>query len=630
MKYKLGQFRRRSIVFFFDFLMVICAWLGAYWLRFNLSTIPAFYLSSALTLLFPVIVIQVAVYLYFGLYRGDWRYASVPDLMRIIKACAVGACLNFFALSLLVGLSGVPRSVIPLYGILLVFCLGGGRFTYRKIKERGNLFSDSTRVLIVGAGQAGESLVRDMLRDPDCHYFPVGFVNDRQHRIGEEIHRVRILGKIRDISHIVKKYNVELIIIALPLASASKMRRIVKHCSETKIPFRTLPSVKDIADGHISINKLRDVSIEDLLGRREVSLDFEQISQSLTNQKVLITGGGGSIGAELCRQVARVAPKKLIIVENNELNLYTIERELNRAFPQLDFHLCLADITDKIAVKQMMQQHEPDIIYHAAAYKHVPLLESQVRSAVINNVMGTQTVAEEAARVGVKEFILISTDKVVNPENIMGATKRVAEIFCQNLNKMSNTKFITVRFGNVLDSTGSVIPLFRQQISEGGPVTVTHSEVTRFFMTIPEAAQLILQATVMGQGGEIFVLDMGEPIKIRDLAEQMIELSGHVVDEDIDITFIGLRPGEKLHEELFHSNEMLMSTSHSKILRARHREVDWDQFIGGITGLNVMCQSTDPSQLLDSLLTLIPEYKFSAEKQGENVIHFSQNLEENA
>lgn len=629
MKYKLGQLRRRSIVFLFDVFMISWAWLGAYWLRFNLSTIPTFYLHNALKCLLPVMLVQVCVYLYFGLYRGDWRYASMPDLMRIIKAGFVGTVLNFFALFLTVGLTGVPRSILPLYGLLLIALLGGGRFTYRKIKEQGNLFSDSTRVLVVGAGRAGESIVRDMLRDSDCLYYPVGFVDDKRQRIGEEIHRVRILGKTREIPQLVKKHNVGLIIIALTSANSAKMRRIVKQCSETKVPFRTLPSVKDIADGNISINKVRAVSIDDLLGRSEVALDVEEVNQGLADKKVLITGGGGSIGSEICRQIASLNPAQLIIVESNELNLYNIERELAHSYSHLQFSVCLADVTDEIAVAQFMQQYKPDIIYHAAAYKHVPMLEDQIRAAIRNNIVGTKILAQAAVDAEVSQFVLISTDKVVNPENIMGATKRVAEIYCQNLNKLSNTRFITVRFGNVLDSTGSVIPLFREQINRGGPVTVTHPEVTRYFMTIPEASRLILQATLMGEGGEIFVLDMGEPIKIRDLAEQMIELSGHVVDEDIEINYIGLRPGEKLHEELFHPSEMLMSTAHSKILQARYREVDWKTFIEQFSILVSAVGQLESSNLIEKLLALIPEHRFSRNRTVPNVIEFSKPLEEN-
>jgi len=382
----------------------------------------------------------------------------------------------------------------------------------------------------------------------------------------------------------------------------------VDLCETANIPFRTLPGINDLTAGRISVKALREVSIDDLLGRDQVNLNWKKISEGISNKTILISGGGGSIGAEISRQVAQLGPEKLVIVDNNELNLYEIEMQLKQGYKNLKFTCALVDITDVDGITHVMSQHKPDVVFHAAAYKHVPMLESQVRVAIKNNLHGTQIMAEAADKFKVKQFILISTDKVVNPTNVMGASKRIAEIFCQNFNRFSTTNFITVRFGNVLGSTGSVVPLFQKQLEQGGPLTVTHSEVTRYFMTLSEASQLILQACVMGEGGEIFVLDMGEPIKIRYLAEQMIRLSGNTAGEDIDIVYTGLRPGEKLKEELFYENERLSSTSHQKILRAYFREIDWQQLLIKLQEINQACKNCNDTRLSALLRQMVPEY----------------------
>ena len=391
--------------------------------------------------------------------------------------------------------------------------LGGSRLFYRLSKNKLKNISNFERVLIIGAGQAGEGLVRDFLRDINSKYKPVAFLDDDKNKIGQEIHGIRVVAAVNQLEEVVRDYSIELIIIALPSASSITMQRMVKLCEETKIRFRTLPSLKDLASGRISINSLREVSIEDLLGREPVFLNRDEIQNEIKDKIVLVSGGGGSIGSELCRQIAIFSPEKLIVLEQSEFNLYTVELEFKEKFPHLSFVGYLVDVGDTVAVNVSMELHKPQLVFHAAAYKHVPILETQLRAAVKNNILGTCSVAKAAVRNNVEKFVLISTDKAVNPTNIMGATKRAAEIFCQNINKHSSTRFVTVRFGNVLDSAGSVVPLFRKQIAQGGPVTVTHPEITRYFMTIPEASQLILQAMLLGQGGEIFVLDMGEPIK---------------------------------------------------------------------------------------------------------------------
>jgi FlaA1/EpsC-like NDP-sugar epimerase len=599
---------KRIFVFTHDVLAILIAWFGAYWLRFNLSDIPVPIFKQAISVLPILLLAQMGTYLLFDLYRGVWRFASIPDLIRIIKAVITGVAISALAIAFTTQLKLVPRSIFPVYAILLIAFLAGGRLFYRWLQHRNRNFTKAKRVLVIGSGQSGEGLIRDLLRDATQQFLPVAIVDDATRKRGQELHGIRIVGKIDDIISAVQVHDIDLIFIALTSASASLMRRVVSLCEKTGLPFRTLPSLKDVATGNVSINALRKVSIEDLLGREAISLDWQAINQGLTGKTVLVSGGGGSIGSELCRQIAKLSPSTLIILEKSEFNLYSLEMELCQYFPNLAVHAELIDVTDKVAVHEVLKCHQPEVIFHAAAYKHVPLLESQLRVAMRNNIVGTWILAEEAVAQNVKQFTLISTDKAVNPTNIMGATKRAAEVLCQNFNAHANTRFVTVRFGNVLDSAGSVVPLFRKQIAEGGPVTVTHPEITRFFMTIPEAAQLILQATVLGQGGEIFVLDMGEPIKITYLAEQMIQLAGLKVGEDIEIQFVGLRPGEKLYEELFHENEQLVGTTHDKILQAHYRALDWENLKQTIKEVARACEVYDERALRQCLHVLVPEY----------------------
>jgi FlaA1/EpsC-like NDP-sugar epimerase len=451
-------------------------------------------------------------------------------------------------------------------------------------------------------------LVRDLLRSHDEIYEPVGFVDDSLLKQGREIHGVRVLGSCDEIIDFAERLDVDLIVLAVPSAKSRQMRRLVGLCEKTGVPFRTLPPMDRLMSGELTLKQLREVSIDDLLGREPVALDWQTIELELRDKKVLVTGAGGSIGSELCRQIAKLQPSQLILLDSSEFNLYSIEMELTKRFPKLNISRTLNDVSDRPAIEGVFRDNLPQVIFHAAAYKHVPMLEDQVRQAVKNNVLGTRTMAELADRFACEAFVMISTDKAVNPANVMGTSKRAAEIFCQNLNKRSQTRFVTVRFGNVLGSAGSVVPLFKKQIESGGPVTVTHREITRYFMTIPEACQLILQASVMGRGGEIFVLDMGEPIKIAYLAEQMIRLSGKVPGEDIDIVYTGLRPGEKLYEELFHEKEALQSTVHEKILLARHREVDWQQLTEMLDGMFIASEQCDDTRLRDLLSEMVPEW----------------------
>ena len=616
-----NRLARRSVIAAHDLLVIVVAWLGAYWLRFNLESIPPRYLSEALAILPFLVVIQGAAFWFFGLYRGVWRFASLPDLIRIAKAVLVGTFATALLVFFISRLHDVPRSVFPLHALLLAFLVGAPRLLYRWYKDHRLLLGSGERVLIVGAGSGGEMLVRDLLRTQSGRYTPVGFVDDDRRKQGTEIHGFRVFGHTRSIPDIVRDHAIDLIVIAIPSATSKAMRRIVHACEKAGVPFRTLPGTQDIASGRANVQTLREVSIDDLLGREPVSLDWKAIRAGLEGRTVMVTGGGGSIGAELCRQIARLNPSKLVIFESSEFNLYKIDQELRGAYPELDLVICLEDVTDELAVRQTFERDRPEVVFHAAAYKHVPMLEGMVRSATRNNVLGTKIVADTADRFGVSTFVLISTDKAVNPTNVMGTTKRVAEIYCQNLGRRSQTKFITVRFGNVLDSAGSVVPLFREQIARGGPVTVTHPEVTRFFMTIPEACQLIMQAGVMGRGGEIFVLDMGEPIKISYLAEQMIMLAGKVPGEEIEIVFTGLRAGEKLYEELFHEKEALAGTEHEKIMLSGMREFPWPNLVKAISSLSAGVEVGDHELVLDTLRSLVPEFKSQRDiAETDNVI----------
>ncbi len=563
------RLRSRTAAFAHDLLVVPVAWYAAYWLRFNLGAIPPEFLDAALDALPWVVLIQGSVYWFFGLYRGVWRFASLPDLVRITSAALAGTALVVLALFIVNRSLLIPRSVPVLFFGLQVILLAGPRLLYRWHKDHRLNLRAGQRVLIVGAGRAGEMLARDMLRDPQRAYYPAGFVDDKPRRQGGEVHGVPVLGSTDQLPKLVAERGIDLVLLAVPSAGAREMQRLVGLCERAGRPFRTVPELGNLMAGQVTVSQLRPVSIEDLLGRDPITLDWDGIRGGLAGRDVLVTGAGGSIGSELVRQIAAAGPRRLILADNGEFNLYQIELDLMERDSGLRFSRHLLDVTDSPAVAALFRDERPGIVFHAAAYKHVPMLEDQVRAAVRNNVLGTQIVAEAAAAWSCERFVLISTDKAVHPANVMGATKRVAEALCQSLDRVSATRYIVVRFGNVLGSAGSVVPLFRRQIERGGPVTVTHPDIERFFMTIPEACQLIMQAAVIGEGGEIFVLDMGEPVKISYLAEQMIRLSGREPGQDIPIEYIGLRPGEKLYEELFYDSEDLIATDHPKIRVAR-------------------------------------------------------------
>ncbi len=616
MRFIFNKFNNSVLAIPHDVLMITVAWMLAFFFRFNLHSIPAPTQERAIEALLIIIPVQIVISIWFGVYKCVWRFTSVSDLEKLVKAVAIGAVLSLGVLFLTTRLDQIPRSVPFIYSILLLALFSGPRILYRWRKDRSLPSADGQRVLIVGAGGAGEMLVREMLRSSMSQYQPVAFVDDNKRYQGREVHGIPIVSVCDDIPTVTEQLDIELILLSIPSSSTQEMRRLVLICESSGVPFRTVPNMDELLSGRVSIDELRDVSIEDILGREPVTLDWNAISSGLNGKSILVTGGGGSIGSELCRQIARLGPSELVLFEHSEFNLYAIEMELRRDYPSVSLKVHLGDVSDFASVERVFQMYRPDVVYHAAAYKHVPMLENQVREAVNNNVIGTRIVALNADRFGCSQFVLISTDKAVNPSSVMGASKRIAEIFCQNLNMRSKTKYITVRFGNVLGSAGSVVPLFQRQIANGGPVTVTHREMERYFMTIPEACQLIMQASVIGGGGEIFVLNMGEPVKISFLAEQMIRLSGKEPGSDIEISYTGLRPGEKLYEELFHDSEKLESTNHEKIMLARHRIVEWKELEALIGKMESACGRYDENELLLSIMDLVPENRIASLANG--------------
>ncbi|HEY0178563.1 MAG TPA: nucleoside-diphosphate sugar epimerase/dehydratase, partial [Dokdonella sp.] len=486
-----------------DMLMVWVAWTAVSMLRWSLVANPP---PVALfdTEVWLVLAAQGLIFWWTGLYRGLWRFASVPDIWNIFRACVFGALAAAVTLFLYNRLVSVPRTVLAIYPLVLAVLLGVPRLLYRYWKDSRIDFvtrAPSQRILVLGAGKAGDALVRDLRREN--RYAPIGFLDDDVQLRGSRLHGIPVLGTLDQLPELARETAAEMLVIAMPAADKAQMRRAVDLCEASGLPFRTVPRLEDVVAGRSSFNELKEVAIEDLLGREQVQLDWTAIRTRLAGKRVLVTGGGGSIGSELCRQIARLGAESLTVLELSEYNLYAVEQELRRDYPDLLFDARLGDCGDAAACERVFASARPEVVFHAAAYKHVPLLQGQLREAFRNNVLGTKTVAEAADRHGTDSFVLISTDKAVNPTSVMGACKRVAELFCQNYAQRSSTHFITVRFGNVLDSAGSVVPRFREQIRAGGPVTVTHPEITRYFMTIPEACQLILQASVLGQGGEI-------------------------------------------------------------------------------------------------------------------------------
>jgi len=600
----------RAAVVVHDFCMVLIAWLAAGWLIEGTSTLPFSSDFSAISGLFIILTLQGSVLWATGLYKGLWRFASFQDLWNIARASTFGVIAIVAVLALVQG-SVIAESMpaILIYPVLLFVLLGLPRMCYRFWKDSRNSLTTSRQgfkqVLILGAGRSGAMLERELRRRGG--FDVVGFLDDDKRLRGAQVRGVPVLGPIEDLSRAGVTHKAELAIIAMPSASNQQMQRIVEICERSELEFRTLPTLQDLGSQATKIGDLKRVVIDDLLGRDPVSLEWESIREGLVGKRVMITGGGGSIGSELCRQIARLNPVEIIVIDHSEYSLYKIDHELRSEFHDLVFYSILGDICDPATVEKVIGDYKPDVVFHAAAYKHLPILQTQIREAFRNNVFGTIRVAEAAERHGVGTFVLISTDKAVNPANIMGATKRVAEMYCQNMNSHSQTRFITVRFGNVLNSNGSVVPLFQEQIAKGGPVTVTHPEISRYFMTISEASQLIMQAAVLGSGGEIFVLDMGEPVNITYLAEHLIRLAGKEPGREIEIIYTGLRPGEKLFEQLFHELEPYEQTTHEKILLAHPRIADWDELRAELRSSELAVRRYDTDSLKKALLRLVPE-----------------------
>jgi len=560
---------RALLAFIHDLTATAVMWLAAYWIRFNFDISPEF-LAASFKALAWVMPLYAAIYLKFGLYRGIWRYASMGDLRRLLIAVGLGAVATA-GVVYMIQAPGIPRSVLLLHPILLLLAMGGNRFLYRAWKD-GHLFSsnlhDGQPVLVLGAGDAAAMLLKELTRSSAWRV--VGLLDDHAVKHGRRLADVPILGPLASVAEHAGRLGVTHAIIAMPSAAAAQRRRAAELAGAAGLAVLTVPAMADVLSGRVSVSQVRKVELEDLLGRDPIQLDDEGLHRLLTGKRVLVTGAGGSIGAELCRQIARYAPGWLVFFEQSELALYRIEQEFTAQFPDINIACVVGDVKDEACLAAAFAAHRPEVVFHAAAYKHVPLMENEnAWQAVRNNVLGTWCVARAAMAGGVGRFVMVSTDKAVNPTNVMGASKRLAEMVCQALQAESNdTHFVTVRFGNVLGSSGSVIPRFREQIARGGPVTVTHPDIIRYFMLIPEAAQLVLQAGLMGQGGEIFVLDMGEPVKIVDLARDMIRLSGYT-EEEIRIVFTGLRPGEKLYEELLADGEHTLPTPHPKLRIAK-------------------------------------------------------------
>jgi len=598
---------RTAVAALHDVVASGLAWLLAYELRFNFDVLPLYAVPMFADLLW-ILPIQAFVSWRTGLYRGLWRYASLTDLRRILMAALVGA----LAIAMVVVLqqkSYVPRSVIVLYPILLAAVMAASRIAYRAWKE-GRLArlgaEGSRRVVVLGAGTAGASLLKSLGRSPEWTF--VGLLDDDPARRGRDIDGVKVLGPLELLPEVVQRESIEQAIIAMPGANHAARRRAMELCGRAGIRAMTVPSYDDLVSGRVSYSQVRPVELDDLLGRDPVELDSAGLRGWLQGGTAMVTGAGGSIGTEICRQVARFFPRQLILYEANELALYRIEQEFRERFREVPITCLMGDVKDPLRLAQAMQAHRPQAIFHAAAYKHVPLAEeANAWETVRNNALGTWRLAQAAIAHGVEKLVLVSTDKAVNPTNVMGASKRLAELLCQSL-AAEKTRIVMVRFGNVLGSTGSVVPKFKEQIERGGPVTVTHPEITRYFMSIPEAAQLVLQAGLMGHGGEIFVLDMGEPVKIVDLARDMIRLSGF--DEaSVKIAFTGLRRGEKLYEELLADNEHTAATSHPKVRAMRALTTPDAAWVRDALSWLEQARPLDDAAVRGKLAWLVPEYR---------------------
>jgi FlaA1/EpsC-like NDP-sugar epimerase len=619
-----------------DVFLLVASWYIAYLVRFDFD-IPAQYLKVFKKTLPLFIIVKILVFYFFDLYRGMWRYTGVADLLNIIKAASVSSLILIGYILLRTRFVGFARSVFVIDWCLTILFIAGFRLGVRLFfelvreekpwrKALQTLFLplhkkhfDSKDLLIIGAGDCGEKIYREIKDNATLRYNLVGFLDDNPAKVGMKIHGIPVLGHIKDMESIAKRVKADEALIAIPSASSQQMRRIVRYCEESGVKFKTIPGMGELINGRLTVNAIREVAYRDLLGREVIKLDEAGIGAYLRDKSVFVTGAGGSIGSELCRQICRFRPKSIALYERAESYLYELNLELKRSFPDLEILPILADVRDRRQLEKAFDASKPHTVFHAAAYKHVPMLELQPWKAIRNNIQGTRNLIDMVHRFKVEHFVFVSTDKAVRPANIMGVSKRVAEMLVQSQNGCgrSDAKFMIVRFGNVVGSIGSVVPLFKKQIERGGPVTVTHPEVTRYFMTIPEACQLILQSGAMGEGGEIFLLDMGTPIKIDDMARDLIRLSGFEPEVEIKIEYIGLRPGEKLYEELITEGEGIIPTSHEKIMVLRGAECDLEDLNGEIDELLKLAYEQDAEKIRVKLAEIVPEYEPTGNNTNE-------------
>ena len=613
LKYKNKKLIFRIILLvLMDMLIITAAGPLAIYVRYNLFFEPqAIEFIENIFQYLPVnLILTVIVFAAFRLYQGIWKYASASDLVNIILACLVSAVTQTVGMTLM-GLR-FPRSYPFMYFAVLTAGISIFRFTYRIIayfrqKQQGLIKEGKTNTMIVGAGEAGNTLLKELQNSKFVEQNVCCLVDDDPGKIGKYLRGVLVAGNRKDICRLAEEYHIDEIMIAIPSASHAEIQELLDICSQTSCKLKVLPGIYQLVNGEVSVSKLRNVEIEDLLGREPIDTQVESIMGYVSGKVVLVTGGGGSIGSELCRQIARHEPKQLVIFDIYENNAYDIQQELKRDYPELNLVVLIGSVRNTHRINGVFEKYHPQIVYHAAAHKHVPLMEDSPNEAIKNNVMGTYKTAQAADKYGVSRFVLISTDKAVNPTNIMGASKRLCEMVIQMMNNRSKTEFVAVRFGNVLGSNGSVIPLFKKQIEEGGPVTVTHPDIIRYFMTIPEAVSLVLQAGARAKGGEIFVLDMGKPVKILDLALNLIRLSGLKPYEDIDIVFTGLRPGEKLYEELLMDEEGLQSTDNELIHIGKPIDFDEELFTHQLEELDELTRMDSP-KIKEKVMEVVPTY----------------------
>ncbi len=574
-------------------------------IRFGHTDFYSFPVPDLLALIWIAFALKVVFFKLMKLSGGIWRFSSMPDLILIMKAVTLATLFSAIAFFFYNRLDQFPRSVFLIDWFLCFFLLGGGRFSYRIWKEEKNVTQNRIKTLIIGAGEAGEQLIREIHKDSHSLIQVVGLVDDNKGRHQRTIHGVEVLGSLSDLPEIIQDTEAVNAFIAIPTATAPEIRKIVEQCLQLELKVKTLPALRDLVDGKVHISNLRPVNVEDLLSREPVTLNLDQLGNMIKDKTILVSGAGGSIGSELCNQILKFTPKKIILFEICEYFIYQAENNLKDQFPNQEIICVVGDIRDESRVNETFSLHSPDIVFHAAAYKHVPMMESNPLEAVKTNIKGTLNLAQASIAHKVKKFVMISTDKAVNPTNIMGATKRVAEMICQSFQMKNITEFIVLRFGNVLGSAGSVIPRFLDQIKAGGPVTVTHPEITRYFMSIPEATQLVLQAGALGRGGEIYILDMGQPVKIIDLARDLILLAGFKPGEDIEIKITGLRPGEKLYEELLADTENTIATEHKlvRVAKARQSTANFHQ------QLNHALANNNAQTIRLDIQQMVPEYE---------------------